>query len=350
MRKYIVVWLVGILLVDMAAFGFLVSSGGGFIKCNREYKKVYCEDPIGPVFGGENALEESLDYYNKHHEEIEQERERRANPQPHEVDKKNNDLKYYGEIIGIITVVLVGIAVFLYMILAGVEKKNNTLISISSFALVIFLIISGYAGFRYYRYITTPGEISEVHYAAPIIYLYDEQEREATVKLDLNGELTCTYPKYNDETGWVVKTSADGVLTDSTGRQYEYLYWEADIDMVPDLSKGFCVRGEDSAAFLEKALSDLGLTDTEANAFIMYWLPQLEENPYNIVTFQTETYENVAKLDVDPIPDTVVRVNMLFYGTVEYVEIEAQDLSEMNPSVAEREGFVLVEWGGGKLG
>ena len=41
---------------------------------------------------------------------------------------------------------------------------------------------------------------------------------------------------------------------------------------------------------------------------------------------------------------------MLFYGTDEYVEIEAQDLTSMNPSVSEREGFVLVEWGGGKLG
>ncbi len=147
-----------------------------------------------------------------------------------------------------------------------------------------------------------------------------------------------------------MKTSADGVLTDANGRQYEYLYWEADIDMVPDLSKGFCVRGEDSAAFLEKALSDLGLTDTEANTFIMYWLPQLEENPYNVISFQTETYENVAKLNVDPLPDTVVRVNMLFYGSDEYVEIKAQDLTSMNPSLSEREGFVLVEWGGGKLG
>ena len=102
MKRYITIWLVIIVLVDLLAFGFLVSSGGGFIKCNREYKKIYCDEPIGPFFGGENALEESLDYYNKHHEEIEQERERRANPQPHEVDKKNNDLKYYGEIIGII--------------------------------------------------------------------------------------------------------------------------------------------------------------------------------------------------------------------------------------------------------
>ncbi|MBR5417563.1 MAG: hypothetical protein IK109_05955 [Clostridiales bacterium] len=76
----------------------------------------------------------------------------------------------------------------------------------------------------------------------------------------------------------------------------------------------------------------------------------MEENPYNVIAFQTDTYEEVAKLNVDPLPDTVVRVNMLFYGSDEYVEMEAQELSAMNPSLEEREGFVLVEWGGGKLG
>ena len=55
-------------------------------------------------------------------------------------------------------------------------------------------------------------------------------------------------------------------------------------------------------------------------------------------------------MDVDPVPDTVVRVNMVFYGSDEYVEIEEQDLTSMNPAISEREGFVLVEWGGGKLG
>ena len=56
--------------------------------------------------------------------------------------------------------------------------------------------------------------------------------------------------------------------------------------------------------------------------------------------------ENAAMLEVDPLPDTIVRVNMFFYASDEYVEIEKQDLTSMNPSLEEREGFVLVEWGG----
>ncbi len=345
MRKYITIWLVILLVVDLLAFGFLVSSGGSFIKCNIQRKIINpCYDDYMEI----DDMEVILGYKPRPSQTP-----KATTPVPipepsiHE-SQKHSVYKYYTEIIVILDILLAGVAVFLYIFFTNRDDRADVCLG-CSFLFVLFLVGFGFFGFSYLHTITTPSEIIEVSYAAPIIYLYDDQEREATVKLDLNGDLTCTYPKYNDETGWVVKTSADGVLTDKSGRQYEYLYWEADIDMVPDLSKGFCVRGEDSAAFLEKALSDLGLTDTEANTFIMYWLPQLEENPYNVISFQTETYENAAKLNVDPVPDTVVRVNMLFYGTDEYVEIEAQDLSEMNPSVSEREGFVLVEWGGGKL-
>ncbi|MBO4495300.1 MAG: hypothetical protein J5752_05530 [Clostridiales bacterium] len=72
----------------------------------------------------------------------------------------------------------------------------------------------------------------------------------------------------------------------------------------------------------------------------------METNPYNVISFQTEAYENIAKLDVTPSPDTIVRVNMFFYSSDEYVEIEEQDLTSMNTSLDERKGFVLVEWGG----
>ncbi len=118
--------------------------------------------------------------------------------------------------------------------------------------------------------------------------------------------------------------------------------------MEPDLSKGFCIKGEDTAEFLEFSLKETGLTDTEANSFIMYWLPQMECNEYNVITFQTTTYEDTASLEISPIPDTVIRVNMLWYPSDSFVDIEAQDLSLINPS--ERSGFTVVEWGGEKYG
>ena len=245
---------------------------------------------------------------------------------------------------------IAAVATAIYFIIRGGQLGNIPAVVVSFIAMALVFALGGFAIVKSWKLIGTetfeePGSgYTELNVHAPIIYLYDEKSREANVKLSIDGDLTCTYPTYGD--GWTVKTSPDGTLTDANGREYEYLFWEADLTMDIDTSRGFCVKGSDSAAFLGKALSDLGLSDTEANTFIMYWLPQMEENPYNVICFQTEAYENAAKLDVTPVPDTIVRVNMFFYASDEYVEIEEQDLTSMNPSLEEREGFVLVEWGG----
>ena len=181
---------------------------------------------------------------------------------------------------------------------------------------------------------------------APIIYLYPEEETVVNVQLSLDGNLTSSYPRYNEDLGWTVTASPDGTLTDGNGREYEYLFWEGDLRIKPDLSHGFCVKGEDTAEFLEDSLAQLGLTDKEADTFIMFWLPQLESNKYNVITFQTEAYENAASLEITPAPDTVIRVNMLWYPVNSYVDMEAQDLEALNPDT--REGFTVVEWGGEK--
>ena len=40
-----------------------------------------------------------------------------------------------------------------------------------------------------------------------MVYLYPEEETQVTVQLDYAGELTCTYPAYND--GWTVIASPE---------------------------------------------------------------------------------------------------------------------------------------------
>ena len=179
-------------------------------------------------------------------------------------------------------------------------------------------------------------------YAKPVIYLYPERETEVTVNLTLGGKLTCTYPAYNN--GWIVTASPDGTLTDKNGQTYNYLYWEGESGAQYDLSKGFCVKGEDTADFLEKALSDLGLTRREANEFIVYWLPLMEQNPYNIISFQTDAYTESAKLGIDPAPDTLIRVFMVWQATDDFVDLPAQDLA-----APERMGFTVIEWGGTQI-
>ncbi len=176
----------------------------------------------------------------------------------------------------------------------------------------------------------------------PVIYLYPESTTDVQVKLDYKGKLTCTYPKY--ENSWQVTAQPDGTLTDTNGQTYNYLYWEGITATEYDFSRGFCIKGEDTAAFLEKSLETLGLSRKEANEFIVYWLPQMECNPYNLIAFQSENYTNSAKLDVTPKPDTMIRVFMAWKPLNEAIEIEPQSLE-----TTERVGFTVVEWGGTKV-
>ena len=176
----------------------------------------------------------------------------------------------------------------------------------------------------------------------PVIYLYPETETRVTVKLDLSGELTGTYPDYDG--GWTVTAAPDGTLTDEHGQTYNYLYWEGEVANEFDFSKGFCVAGSDTAAFLEDALDRLGLTRREANEFLVYWLPRMQDNPYNLIAFQQEAYTESAKLTVSPQPDSVLRVFMAWKPLARPVDIPAQTLP-----CFERRGFTLVEWGGAEV-
>ena len=123
----------------------------------------------------------------------------------------------------------------------------------------------------------------EITDAKPVIYLYPETRQQVSVKLELQGQLTCTYPAYRD--GWTVTADPDGTLTDDNGQQYNYLYWEGITENRFDFSQGWCIKGEHTAAFLEYALEKLGLSRREANEFIVYWLPQMEQNPYTALAY-----------------------------------------------------------------
>ena len=176
-----------------------------------------------------------------------------------------------------------------------------------------------------------------------VLYLYPEEEMEVTVTLDFDGTLTSTYPAYGD--GWTVTARPDGTLTNpATGREYYCLFWEGITEAEYDFSTGFCVAGEDTAAFLEDALDRLGLTEREADEFIIYWLPKLEGNPYNLLSFQTDAYTNSAALTIDPAPDTLIRVFLAWKGLDAPVEVEPQKLT-----APERAGFTAVEWGGAEV-
>lgn len=186
-------------------------------------------------------------------------------------------------------------------------------------------------------------ESDEAMSEKPVIYLYPEQAREVSVELDYRGELACTYPAYGE--GWHVIARPDGTLTNlADGREYTYLFWEGVSKADYDMSEGFVVKGEDTAAFLQEKLALLGLTEEEANEFIVYWLPRLQDNPWNLITFQKDAYTELASLHVTPEPDSLIRVYMVYQALEKPVEVREPKL--VPPS---RTGFTVVEWGGAEL-
>jgi hypothetical protein len=181
----------------------------------------------------------------------------------------------------------------------------------------------------------------------PIIYLYPTQETEVKVELEKAENLLYTYPKYKES--WEVTAKSNGDLVDKeTGRNLYALYWEGKNTKQyneKSLREGFCVKGEDTIEFLEEKLEILGLTQREANEFIIYWLPQMESNKYNYIRFQTkEEIDENMPLTINPNPDTIIRVMMEFKALPFKIDIKEQQLEKVT-----REGFTVVEWGGSEL-
>lgn len=180
----------------------------------------------------------------------------------------------------------------------------------------------------------------------PILYLYPEDTTDVNVQLVLHDqEFIFTYPEYPTK-GWDVRAYPDGKIHDyDTQRDYYSLFWETVGEPIAeDLQEGYVVKGDETRTFLEEKLEKLGLNYKEANEFIIYWLPQMENNEYNAVYFAFDEYEASSELKITPNPDSVIRIMMLWEPLDEKIELEKQQL----PSQPERKGFTAVEWGGTK--
>ena len=175
----------------------------------------------------------------------------------------------------------------------------------------------------------------------PIVYLYPTEETKVNVKLWTPENLLHTYPKYNTEKWWNVIAQPNGDLEDTdTWRKLYALYWEWKSDIETNFDEWFVVEWKDTIPFLEEKLSILWLNEREAEEFIVYWLPQMENNKYNVIRFETIEEQNKnMPLDITPTPDTVIRVMMDWKAIDELIEIPEQELT-----TPERVGFTVVEW------
>ena len=115
--------------------------------------------------------------------------------------------------------------------------------------------------------------------------------------------------------------------------------------MIQKFEQGFVVEGAKTADFLEQKLAILGLTPKEANEFIIFWLPQMENNPYNVVYFAKNEYEAACNLDISPKPDALIRIMMVWQPANKKIDLPEQKITH----APARKGFVVVEWGGQKV-
>jgi len=234
------------------------------------------------------------------------------------------------------------------------KKKRDPIRDLKIIIIALVVITGVLLLFRFGSVVEKKTESAE----KPVIYVYSDKENQDVDVIFTTKDLTCEYPKRTGSI-WYTKTQKDGSVKvfssakdrkkDKNGKTYNYLFWEDEYSR-PDykLEKGFCVKGEETASFLEEKLEEIGLNKKEANEFIVYWLPRMEKNPYNIISFQTNTYTKAYPLATKPKTKNILRVFMTFSASENRVSIQKQNLKKIKGSF-EREGIHIVEWGGAEI-
>ena len=213
------------------------------------------------------------------------------------------------------------------------------------------LAVTAAGGLCYYQFVYVPSQPTLTVFK-PIVYLYGQAGQNVNVKFGYPGLITTSYPEYSVDDGWNVTIQDDGSLYDaSIGRSLYALYWEGKTGSKwIHYDEGFVVHRDSLIPFLERTLDQLGLSEREAEEFIIYWLPQLQESEYNYIYFESPSeIEANMPLMVDPAPDHVIRVMMTWKPLQYSIDIPAQELAVVDREEIEKSDFYVVEWGGTKF-
>ncbi|MBI4973230.1 hypothetical protein HZC27_01335 [Candidatus Roizmanbacteria bacterium] len=204
----------------------------------------------------------------------------------------------------------------------------------------------------------------------PVIYLYPEKTTAVHVDFVSPIKLDTQIPQYHN--GWLVSADPQGNLKDlqpsytdcsqidgiKTGSEYArvacqtnnypYIYWSGKSvsNEYPRVDAGTVVAKNEVQNFMIQTLLNAGLNTKEVADMTGYWVPKmLEKNaPYYRISFlQTGDMDAFIPMRVDPVPNTVYRIFLDYKPLVSIPSKlpEPQQLKKLN-----RQGFVLIEWGG----
>ena len=170
----------------------------------------------------------------------------------------------------------------------------------------------------------------------PAIYLYPLVDSNIQVKVNINGKITKDIPDYNN--GWDVFATKEGIINN----EYDYLFYEAELNKLELPNEGWVVKYADLDSWFDNILSKLGLNEKEARQFKEYWLNELpESNYYEIKMLDSKFLKQNMNLEINPIPDTLIRIEF-YFKPVNLI----REINEPSIVTPKREGFTVVEWGG----
>jgi hypothetical protein len=195
----------------------------------------------------------------------------------------------------------------------------------------------------------------------PVIYAYSDKPLQFNLTINPTGKFSFTYPQINENNTWAgMQIDAHGKLTDNKGKQFPYLFWESINEPFAFAYKkeqskwaGSLVDQKDIVAFLERKLTELGLTSIEQTDFITFWAPRMTHYSSCFIQFLVdEEYDQVAAMKCTPTPQNCRRVYLLFTGmdnASAQAQLIKQNAVEQHFTSFKRNGFTLLEWGGSEL-
>ena len=173
----------------------------------------------------------------------------------------------------------------------------------------------------------------------PVIYLYPEEKTQIKAKIKPKGRMIESIPAYGN--GWDVTVDANGLIN----KEFDYLFYETEINenQIKQPFEGFLVEFDKLEKFFDEVLPQLGLQGKEIIQFKEWWLNKLEPSQYYLIKLlERDVIDEIEEMEIDPKPDTVIRIRFLFIPFENKTETIPPEIAVP----AERQGFTVVEWGG----
>jgi hypothetical protein len=106
-------------------------------------------------------------------------------------------------------------------------------------------------------YLERQGKRKEIICEKPVIYVYNQAPIDFSIKLKPTGKLYFTYPQLPANNIWKMKITENNLISDSKGKCYPYLFWDAIQSENPHLLQentailGQIISKEKSTEFLD---------------------------------------------------------------------------------------------------